>query len=136
MESTGLAAVDVVARLATPENFGMSAALWLGLDLARRLLPKVFAHTSLKMVTPVLPETLGALMYVFIPALAAQGATLGERLLVGIVVGTGSSKVHAVIKRLKLGKEIIVANRKSKAVSAESATEPSDPAAPPVEPGK
>jgi hypothetical protein len=99
------AAFDIVGRLVTPQNLGMSAALWLALEMARRLAPRLFQSGVFKRLLPILPEAIGAGVYWLVPALAAPGASLGERLLTGIAVGTGSSKVMKIIRQTLLGKD-------------------------------
>jgi hypothetical protein len=111
----------MVTRLLTPQNIGMSAGLWLVLEMLRRLLPGLFQGGAFNRLLPILPETVGAAAYWLIPSLAAPNATLGERLLIGIVVGTGSSKVHKLISQSLLGKDSDI--RAAKAAKAKKPTE-------------
>lgn len=119
--SAAATAVDVVARLVTPQNLGMSAALWLLLEVTRALLPRLFQSGRFKRLLPLLPEIVGGAAYWIVPTLAAPGATVGERLLTGIVVGTGSSKIHALIKQSILGKDQSIVDSKAKKDKADDA---------------
>lgn len=122
------AAIDIVARLLTAENLGMSGAIWLLLELLRRSVPALFEKGIFRRLLPVLPETIGVGSYWLIPTLAAPGASLGERLLVGFVVGSGSSKLHSVVRQTVFGKDkMIEAERERKAkAKAKAKDKPAD----------
>jgi len=121
---TTATAVDVVGRLVTPQNLGMSAGLWLLLETARRLAPRLFQSGTFKRLLPILPEVLGAGVYWLMPALAAPHASLGERLLTGIVVGTGASKVRKLIRQSLLGNDAdIVATKLAAKLAAKKPDE-------------
>lgn len=110
------------SRYLTPENLGMSGLIFLALAMANAIFPRLKDNATIQRLMPFIPEVLGVVIYELFPkTLGPENAGFGELALIGIVVGTASSKVHKIVRQTVLGKDkAIEAKRERKKASVGS----------------
>jgi len=92
------AALTFFETVITPEMGVLTVACWAVLESLRRLVPKLEKSSVWWHVLPILPELIGVGL-AMIPVAAAEGAGIGDRILLGIIAGALASKGRKVIKR-------------------------------------
>lgn len=86
------------------ENLLIMLAAWIAVGIVGKVLPKFAAHSIGARLQPLAPFafTMGA---VFLPGLIPAGTGIGERLMLGLILGWGSGHTHKVIKQTVFGKD-------------------------------
>lgn len=100
-ETNAVAFMDV---LLAPANLMIAGAVWTLIQAVRRLIPKLERHPFYVRAKPLASILLcsGA---VWIPNVTAVALGTGERIMLGVVLGTMVGQMHKVIKQSGLGED-------------------------------
>lgn len=94
---------QLIAIVLKPENLAVILGVWIVLTTAQRVLPELFAKPLVVRLLPLMPLVL-CIAAMWMPGVAAP-PTVGERVLLGLILGFAVGFVHKLVKQTGLGQD-------------------------------
>jgi hypothetical protein len=102
METAANPVLDLVGFVATIPNLLICVAVWSIIQTVTKLAPKIF-ESSIALRAKPLAAILFCVGACFIPSVQPVDMTAGNRILLGVVLGTFAGQVHKILKQSILG---------------------------------
>ena len=103
METGAKTLVDLIFR---PENLALVVGVWSIISGMAKAFPKLAKRRVWARVQPLLAPALCIAAMLWLPGLkAAEGLSIGDRIVLGLVLGFAVGQVHKLIKQTWLGKD-------------------------------
>lgn len=96
-------ASQLIAIVLAPTNLAIIVGVWVLLTTAQRVGPEVFARPLMVRLLPVLPLVL-CIAALWLPGITAP-ATIGERVLLGLLLGAAVGHAHKLLVQTGLGRD-------------------------------